>query len=172
VLTRLSLPPDKPMEACSGGVRRQVMLAKALVGEPDLLLLDEPTNHIDISTIIWLERFLLSYRGALMFITHDRSFLRHLATRIVELDRGTLTSYPGEFDTYLRKKDELMAVEERAAAKFDRKLAEEEAWIRRGVKARRTRNEGRVEAWTLRVEPVLASMPALYQESWWPISGV
>jgi ATP-binding cassette subfamily F protein uup len=146
VLTRLSLPPDKPMEACSGGVRRQVMLAKALVGEPDLLLLDEPTNHIDISTIIWLERFLLSYRGALMFITHDRSFLRHLATRIVELDRGTLTSYPGEFDTYLRKKDELMAVEERAAAKFDRKLAEEEAWIRRGVKARRTRNEGRVEA--------------------------
>jgi ABC transport system ATP-binding/permease protein len=146
VLTRLSLPPDKPMEACSGGVRRQVMLATALVGEPDLLLLDEPTNHLDISTIIWLEKFLLSYRGALMFITHDRSFLRHLATRIVELDRGTLTSYPGDFDTYLRKKDELMAVEERAAAKFDKKLAEEEAWIRRGVKARRTRNEGRVQA--------------------------
>jgi ABC transport system ATP-binding/permease protein len=146
VLTRLSLPPDKPMEACSGGVRRQVMLARALVGEPDLLLLDEPTNHLDISTIIWLEKFLLSYRGALMFITHDRSFLRHLATRIVELDRGTLTSYPGDFDTYLRKKDELMAVEERAAAKFDKKLAEEEAWIRRGVKARRTRNEGRVQA--------------------------
>jgi ABC transport system ATP-binding/permease protein len=146
VLTRLGLPPDKPMEACSGGVRRQVMLAKALVSEPDLLLLDEPTNHLDISTIIWLEQFLLSFRGALMFITHDRSFLRHLATRIVELDRGMLNSYPGDFDTYLRKKDELLAIEERAAAKFDKKLAEEEAWIRRGVKARRTRNEGRVQA--------------------------
>ncbi len=146
VLTPLGLPPDKPMEACSGGVRRQVMLAKALVSEPDLLLLDEPTNHLDISTIIWLENFLLSFRGALMFITHDRSFLRHLATRIVELDRGMLNSYPGDFDAYLRKKDELMAIEERAAAKFDKKLAEEEAWIRRGVKARRTRNEGRVQA--------------------------
>jgi ABC transport system ATP-binding/permease protein len=146
VLTRLGLPPDKPMEACSGGVRRQVMLAKALVSEPDLLLLDEPTNHLDISTIIWLEKFLLSFRGALMFITHDRSFLRHLATRIVELDRGMLNSYPGDFDAYLRKKDELLAIEERAAAKFDKKLAEEEAWIRRGVKARRTRNEGRVQA--------------------------
>jgi len=146
VLTRLALPPDKPMKACSGGVRRQVMLAKALVGEPDLLLLDEPTNHLDISTIIWLEKFLLGFRGALIFITHDRSFLRHLATRIVELDRGMLNSYPGDFDVYLRKKDELRAVEERAAAKFDKKLAEEEAWIRRGVKARRTRNEGRVQA--------------------------
>jgi ATP-binding cassette subfamily F protein uup len=146
VLTRLGLPPDKSMEACSGGVRRQVMLAKALVSEPDLLLLDEPTNHLDISTIIWLEKFLLSFRGALMFITHDRSFLRHLATRIVELDRGMLNSYPGDFDAYLRKKDELLAIEERAAAKFDKKLAEEEAWIRRGVKARRTRNEGRVQA--------------------------
>jgi ABC transport system ATP-binding/permease protein len=109
-------------------------------------LLDEPTNHLDISTIVWLEKFLLSFRGALMFITHDRSFLRHLATRIVELDRGMLNSYPGEFDVYLRKKEELLAVEERAAAKFDKKLAEEEAWIRRGVKARRTRNEGRVQA--------------------------
>ena len=146
VLTRLALPPDKPMEACSGGVRRQVMLARALVGEPDLLLLDEPTNHLDISTIIWLEKFLLVYRGALMFITHDRSFLRHLATRIVELDRGMLNSYPGDFDAYLRTKDELLAVEERAAVRFDKKLAEEEAWIRRGVKARRTRNEGRVQA--------------------------
>jgi ABC transport system ATP-binding/permease protein len=146
VLTRLSLPPDKSIEACSGGVRRQVMLAKALVGEPDLLLLDEPTNHLDISTIIWLEKFLLGFRGALMFITHDRSFFRHLATRIVELDRGKLNSYPGDFDAYLRKKDELLEVEESAAAKFDKKLAEEEAWIRRGVKARRTRNEGRVRA--------------------------
>jgi ATP-binding cassette subfamily F protein uup len=146
VLTPLGLSPDKPMEACSGGVHRQVMLAKALVSEPDLLLLDEPTNHLDISTIIWLEKFLLSFRGALMFITHDRSFIRQLATRIVDLDRGMLNSYPGDFDAYLRKKDELLAIEERAAAKFDKKLAEEEAWIRRGVKARRTRNEGRVQA--------------------------
>jgi ATP-binding cassette subfamily F protein uup len=146
VLTRLSLPPDKPLEACSGGVRRQVMLARALVGEPDLLLLDEPTNHLDISTIIWLEKFLLAFRGAVIFITHDRTFLRHLATRIVELDRGKMNSFPGDFDAYLRKKDELLDNEERAAAKFDKKLAEEEAWIRRGVKARRTRNEGRVQA--------------------------
>lgn len=146
VLTRLSLPPDKPLVACSGGVRRQVMLAKALVGEPDLLLLDEPTNHLDISTIIWLEKFLLAFRGAVIFITHDRTFLRHLATRIVELDRGKMNSFPGDFDAYLRKKDELLDNEERSAAKFDKKLAEEEAWIRRGVKARRTRNEGRVRA--------------------------
>ena len=146
VLTRLGLTPDKPMAACSGGVRRQVMLARALVGEPDLLLLDEPTNHLDISTITWLEKFLLGFGGALMFITHDRSFLRNLATRIVELDRGKLNSYPGDFDAYLRKKDELIAIEERAAAKFDKKLAEEEAWVRRGIKARRTRNEGRVQA--------------------------
>jgi ABC transport system ATP-binding/permease protein len=146
VLTRLSLPPDKPLAACSGGVRRQVMLAKALVGEPDLLLLDEPTNHLDISTIIWLEKFLLAFRGAVIFITHDRTFLRHLATRIVELDRGKMNSFPGDFDAYLRKKDELLDNEERSAAKFDKKLAEEEVWIRRGVKARRTRNEGRVKA--------------------------
>ena len=146
VLTRLGLIADKPLAACSGGVRRQVLLAKALVCEPDLLLLDEPTNHLDISTITWLEKFLLAFRGALMFITHDRSFLRHLATRIVELDRGKLSSYPGDFDAYLRKKDELLVIEERAAAKFDKKLAEEEAWVRRGIKARRTRNEGRVQA--------------------------
>ena len=146
VLTRLSLPPEEPLEACSGGIRRQVMLARALISEPDLLLLDEPTNHLDISTITWLEKFLFGFRGALMFITHDRAFLRHLATRIIELDRGKLTSFPGDFDTYLQKKDELLEIEERATVKFDKKLAEEEAWIRRGIKARRTRNEGRVKA--------------------------
>ena len=145
-LTRLSLPPDRSLKACSGGIRRQVMLARALVSEPDLLLLDEPTNHLDISTITWLEKFLLCFSGALIFITHDRAFLRRLATRIVELDRGKLTSFPGSFDDYLHKKDELVALEERAAAKFDKKLAEEEVWIRSGIKARRTRNEGRVKA--------------------------
>ncbi len=146
VLTRLELPEDKRLVDCSGGIRRQTMLARALVSEPDLLLLDEPTNHLDIAAIQWLENFLLARRGALMFITHDRTFLKRLATRIVELDRGRLTSFPGDFDAYSTKKDELLAIEERAAANFDKKLAEEEAWIRRGIKARRTRNEGRVRA--------------------------
>ena len=146
VLSRLNLPADKRIKNCSGGIRRQVMLARALVSEPDLLLLDEPTNHLDIAAIQWLEEYLLSYNGALIFITHDRTFLRHLATRIVELDRGRLTSFPGDFDRYLQKKEELLEIEARAAAKFDKKLAEEEAWIRQGVKARRTRNEGRVRA--------------------------
>jgi ATP-binding cassette subfamily F protein uup len=146
VLTRLNLPEDKRLTDCSGGTRRQVMLARALVSEPDLLLLDEPTNHLDINAIAWLEKYLLGYSGAVMFITHDRTFVRRLATRIVELDRGRLTSFPGDFDAYLQKKDELFEIEERANAKFDRKLAEEEAWIRRGIKARRTRNEGRVRA--------------------------
>ena len=146
VLTRLNLPADKRLADCSGGTRRQVMLARALVSAPELLLLDEPTNHLDINAITWLEKYLLTYSGAVMFITHDRTFVRRLATRIVELDRGRLTSFPGDFDAYVSKKDEVMEIEERASAKFDKKLAEEEAWIRRGVKARRTRNEGRVRA--------------------------
>jgi ATP-binding cassette subfamily F protein uup len=146
VLTRLSLSADAKLADCSGGTRRQVMLARALVSEPDLLLLDEPTNHLDISAITWLEQFLLDYPGALIFITHDRTFLKHLATRILELDRGKLTSFPGDFDAYLKSKEELLDIEVRAAAKFDKRLTEEEAWIRQGIKARRTRNEGRVRA--------------------------
>ncbi len=145
VLTRLNLPEDKRLVDCSGGTRRQAMLARALVSEPGLLLLDEPTNHLDINAITWLEKYLLSYNGAVMFITHDRTFVRRLATRIVELDRGRLVSFPGDFAAYLRKKDEILEIEERANAKFDKKLAEEETWIRRGIKARRTRNEGRVQ---------------------------
>ena len=146
MLTRLSLPEDKRLTDCSGGTRRQVMLARALVSEPDLLLLDEPTNHLDITAIAWLEKYLLNCNSAVMFITHDRTFVRRLATRVAELDRGKLTSFPGNFDGYLSRKDELLEIEERSSAKFDKKLQEEEAWIRRGIKARRTRNEGRVRA--------------------------
>ncbi len=146
VLSRLSLPEDKQIGECSGGIRRRTMLAQALVSDPDLLLLDEPTNHMDINAINWLEEFLLAYQGALVFITHDRTFLKHLATRIVELDRGNLISFKGDFDDYLKKKDELLREEARENAKFDKKLAKEEVWIRQGIKARRTRNEGRVRA--------------------------
>ncbi len=144
VLSRLDLPAEKKLGDCSGGVRRRVLLAQALVSEPDLLLLDEPTNHMDIAAINWLEEFLLTYKGALIFITHDRTFLRHLATRIIELDRGQLVSFPGNYDTYLVKKDELLNAELKANERFDKKLAEHEVWIRQGIKARRTRNEGKV----------------------------
>ena len=145
-LSRLDLQPDKILRDCSGGMRRRVLLAKALISEPDLLLLDEPTNHMDIAAIGWLEEFLLAYQGALMFITHDRTFLKHVATRIIELDRGALTSFPGNYDNYLRRKEEMLEAEARANARFDKRLSEEEVWIRQGVKARRTRNEGRVRA--------------------------
>jgi ATP-binding cassette subfamily F protein uup len=146
VLSRLNLDGAAIVDSLSGGWRRRVLMAKALVGQPDLLLLDEPTNHLDIEAIAWLEEFLASYRGAVVFVTHDRAFLQRLATRIVELDRGRLTSWPGDYATYQRRKQEALANEEAEEARFDRKLAEEEVWIRQGIKARRTRNEGRVRA--------------------------
>jgi ATP-binding cassette subfamily F protein uup len=146
VLSRLALPGDAIVDTLSGGWRRRVLLAKALVGQPDLLLLDEPTNHLDVDAIVWLEDFLVSYAGAVVFVTHDRTFLQHLATRIVELDRGHLTSWPGDYATYLRRKDEALSNEAAAQERFDKKLAEEEVWLRQGIKARRTRNEGRVRA--------------------------
>ncbi len=146
VLSRLSLDGAAAMHTLSGGWRRRAMLARALVGEPDLLLLDEPTNHLDIDAITWLENFLAEYAGAVLFISHDRTFLRRLATRIVELDRGQLASWPGNYDDYLRRKSDQLEVEAQHHALFDKKLAQEEAWIRQGIKARRTRNEGRVRA--------------------------
>jgi ATP-binding cassette subfamily F protein uup len=146
ILSRLELPADAIVDTLSGGLRRRVLLARALVGQPDLLLLDEPTNHLDIEAIQWLESFLAEYEGAVMFVTHDRAFLQRLATRIIELDRGKLTSWPGNYATYLRRKEEALANEQVLADKFDKKLAEEEVWVRQGIKARRTRNEGRVKA--------------------------
>ena len=143
VITDLKLPADKKMNELSGGWRRRVALAKALVQKPDLLLLDEPTNHLDIATIKWLEDRVYSYPGAVMFITHDRAFLQRLATRIVEIDRAKLTSWPGKYGDYLRRKEKALEDEAAANARFDKKLEEEEAWIRQGIKARRTRNEGR-----------------------------
>lgn len=146
VLSRMQLDGDADFASLSGGMKRRVLLAKALVIKPDILLLDEPTNHLDLSAIQWLEEQLLNYKGALMFITHDRAFMRKLSTRIIELDRGSLTSYPGNYDTYLRRKAEALHAEEVSNAHFDKKLAQEEVWIRQGIKARRTRNEGRVRA--------------------------
>ena len=145
-LSRLGIPEDAPFASLSGGARRRTLLARALVDEPDLLLLDEPTNHLDLPSIEWLEGFLAGYGGALLFVTHDRAFLQRLATRIVELDRGRLASYPGDYATYRRRRAAELEAEARADAEFDRKLAQEEAWIRQGIKARRTRNEGRVRA--------------------------
>jgi ATP-binding cassette subfamily F protein uup len=146
VVSRLSLPADRPLAELSGGWRRRTLLGKALVSTPDLLLLDEPTNHLDIDAIRWLEDYLREFAGALLFVTHDRAFLSALATRIVDLDRGALTSWPGSYSSYLEKKAAADEAEARALERLNRKLVREEAWLRQGVKARRTRNEGRVRA--------------------------
>ena len=146
VLSRLRLDPDANVPELSGGYKRRVLLARALVNEPDLLLLDEPTNHLDINSISWLEEFLLGFSGAILFITHDRRFLQVLATRIIELDRGRVTDWPGDYSTYLTRRQAQLGAEATQNALFDKKLGQEEAWIRQGIKARRTRNEGRVAA--------------------------
>jgi ATP-binding cassette subfamily F protein uup len=146
IMTEMRLPASEKMSALSGGWRRRVGLATALVGKPDLLLLDEPTNHLDLASITWLEDRVRSFPGSVLFITHDRAFLQRLATRIVEIDRGRLLSWPGDYRAYLRRKRAADDEEDRRNAEFDKRLAEEEAWIRQGIKARRTRNEGRVRA--------------------------
>jgi len=146
VLTTLALDADKMVSDLSGGWLRKLALAKALVIEPDILLLDEPTNHLDISSVLWLEQFLKDFAGTIIFISHDRAFIRGLATRILDLDRGQLVSYPGNYDLYIEQKAHDLEVEATQNALFDKKLADEEVWIRQGIKARRTRNEGRVRS--------------------------
>lgn len=146
ILSRMKLDPSVRFETLSSGMKRRVLLAKSLVNDPDVLLLDEPTNHLDLDAIQWLEQFLLKWRATLIFVTHDRMFLRKLATRILEIDRGRLFDWSCDYDTFLRRKEEALQAEEKQNALFDKKLAQEEAWIRQGIKARRTRNEGRVRA--------------------------
>ncbi|MEQ8208700.1 MAG: ATP-binding cassette domain-containing protein [Lacipirellulaceae bacterium] len=145
-ITQMGLDADAEFSSLSSGMKRRVLLAQALVGEPDVLLLDEPTNHLDVEAIIWLEEFLSAWRGTLLFVTHDRAFLRRLATRILEIDRGRIFDWSCDYDTFLVRKEQALAAEEKQNALFDKKLAEEERWIRQGIKARRTRNEGRVRA--------------------------
>ncbi|MET4878950.1 ABC transporter ATP-binding protein [Morganella morganii] len=146
VIAHLELPADEKLSALSGGWLRKAALGRALVSGPKVLFLDEPTNHLDIETIQWLEGFLKNFSGSIVFISHDRSFIRNMATRIIDLDRGKLASWPGSYDDYLVAKEEALRVEDMQNAEFDRKLAQEEVWIRQGIKARRTRNEGRVRA--------------------------
>ncbi|EIO4081424.1 ABC transporter ATP-binding protein [Vibrio parahaemolyticus] len=146
VLSALKLSPDTLLRDLSGGWQRKAALARALVCDPDVLLLDEPTNHLDVTTIECLENFLKDFKGSIIFISHDRAFIKSMATRIVDLDRGQLSSFPGDYDNYLLEKEEMLRVEEMQNAEFDKKLAQEEVWIRQGIKARRTRNEGRVRA--------------------------
>ena len=146
IADQLGIDLSREAATASGGERRRAAIARALAQDPDVLLLDEPTNHLDIEAIGWLETFLKQFAGSILFVTHDRSFLRALATRIVEIDRGALTDWPGDYDNYLRRREERLHAEAQANALFDKKLAQEEVWIRQGIKARRTRNEGRVRA--------------------------
>ncbi len=146
LISRLGLDPLARFETLSGGTRRRVLLARALLGSPDLVLLDEPTNHLDVESILWLESFLIKMCKTILFVTHDRAFLRRLATRIVELDRGRIIDWACDYDTFLRRKEEVLAAEEKEWERLDKKLVKEEAWLRRGVKARTTRNQGRVRA--------------------------
>ena len=146
ILSRMTLDAASAFESLSAGMKRRVLLAQAVVGQPDLILLDEPTNHLDIAAVEWLEMFLGRWRGTLMFVTHDRTFLRHVADRILEIDRGRIFDWSCDYDTFLVRKEEALAAEEKHNALFDKKLAQEEIWIRTGIKARRTRNEGRVRA--------------------------
>ena len=146
VLESLKLDAHTKLTDLSGGWQRKAALARALVRDPDVLLLDEPTNHLDVTTIEWLENFLKDFRGSIIFISHDRAFIKSMATRIIDLDRGQLASFPGNYDQYLVDKEEMLRVQEMQNAEFDKKLAQEEVWIRQGIKARRTRNEGRVRA--------------------------
>ena len=143
-LEEVGIGPGTAFDSLSGGQKRRVLLARAMVGKPDLLLLDEPTNHLDLPAIEWLEREVARHRGGLVFTTHDRAFLRRVANRIVEIDRGRVTSWPGDYSNYLRRRDERWAAEELEAKRFDRRLAAEEDWIRQGLRARRIRNMGRV----------------------------
>ena len=153
VLQHLGLDADAQFATASGGRKRQTLLARALVRQPDVLLLDEPTNHLDVDAIEWMEEFLIDRGSTLLFVTHDRAFLRRVATRIVELDRGKLVDWGADYDRYLERKEAALDAEAREWAEFDKKLAKEEVWIRTGIQARRTRNEGRVRALeALRVE--------------------
>ncbi|MCL4109654.1 UNVERIFIED_CONTAM: hypothetical protein GTU68_055015 [Idotea baltica] len=146
LLEEMQLPADDDFSSLSAGMKRRVLLAQAMIRRPDILLLDEPTNHLDITSILWLQNYLTRFSGTLIFITHDRTFLQDMANRIVEVDRGRLFDWTCDYQTFLKRRDDLLAAEEQAQAQFDRKLAEEEKWIRQGIKARRTRNEGRVRA--------------------------
>ncbi|MDF1746227.1 MAG: ATP-binding cassette domain-containing protein, partial [Gimesia sp.] len=146
ILSRMNLQGDEIFDSLSSGMKRRGLLARSIVQAPDILLLDEPTNHLDIPSISWLEQFLQSYSGTLLFVTHDRMFLQKLATRIIEIDRGHLYDWTCDYDTFLKRKEAFLESEEKQNALFDKKLAEEEVWIRKGIKARRTRNEGRVRA--------------------------
>jgi ATP-binding cassette subfamily F protein uup len=146
ILAQYAIDPDQTLNTLSGGWQRRVLLASALVTEPNILLLDEPTNHLDVPAIAWLEEALVQFRGAILFVSHDRAFIRRMATRVVELDRGHLVSFAASYDRYLDLKEKALEEEERQNALFDKRLKQEEAWIRQGIKARRTRNMGRVRA--------------------------